>query len=334
MNEQDTFDPTFGFTLDELLKIQAPPPPADFEDFWRETYRLATARTPSYRIEKEIWSPNPDARILLVRFTSHDGFDIGMWIARPEGSTGGLLIGQGYGNPAMPPATTDTPGLTVAMPCIRGLGISQCKEIPWNCGRHAAYGIKSRETYVIRGAVTDLWEAASVLIDLFPDTAANLNYSGGSLGGGLGALLVPWDDRIHAAEINVPTLAGPMQFNYAIPSRGDPGSTRREAALSDPDCWRTLSYFDGASAARRIKVPVLITPALSDPSNPPPAQFAIANAIPERLRILRVKQVGHCTPTPADVELGKELAEIRKVLFSPERSKALGLSSFLQHPHP
>ena len=325
MNEQNTFDPTFGFTLDELLKIQAPPPPADFEDFWHETYRLATARTPDYHIEKELWSPNPDTHILQIRFTSYDGFDIGMWIARPEGSTGGLLLGQGYGNPATPPTATANPGLTVAMPCIRGLGISECLEIPWDCAKHAAYGIKSRETYVIRGAVTDLWEAASVMIDLFPDTAANLNYSGGSLGGGLGAILVPWDDRIHAAEINVPTLAGPMQFDYALPSGGNPGTTRREAALSDPDSWRTLSYMDGASAARHFKVPVLMTPALSDPSNPPPAQFAIANAIPEHFRILRVREVGHCPPTPADIELGKELAEIRKILFSPERSKLLNL---------
>ncbi|MBR6909474.1 MAG: acetylxylan esterase, partial [Lachnospiraceae bacterium] len=83
-----------------------------------------------------------------------------------------------------------------------------------------------------------------------------------------------------AGEINVPTLAGPMQF--AFPGSGEnPGTTRRNAALSDPACMRALSYFDGASAARRIRIPILMTPALSDKSNPPPAQFAIANAIPE-----------------------------------------------------
>ncbi len=171
--------------------------------------------------------------------------------------------------------------------------------------------------------MTDIWEAASVLLDLFPDTASNLNYRGGSLGGGLGAILVPWDDRIHAAEINVPTLAGPLQFEFKLPHSNNPGTTRREAALSDPDCWRTLSYMDGASAARHFKVPVLMTPALADMSNPPPAQFAIANAIPPELRILRIREVGHRAPTPADVELGKELDEIRKVLFSPERGRLL-----------
>ena len=236
-----------------------------------------------------------------------------MWIARPESSTGGLVIGQGYGNPATPP-TSRNPGLTVAMPCIRGLGISQCAQIPWKLSDHAGYGIKSRETYVIRGAVTDIWEATSVLVDMFPDTASNLNYSGGSLGGGLGAILLPWDSRFKAGEINVPTLAGPMQFAFQLSGEG-PGSTRRNAALSDPACMRALSYFDGASAARRIRIPILMTPALSDKSNPPPAQFAIANAIPEEYRILRIREVGHRAPTPKDIELEKELEEIRHHLF-------------------
>ncbi len=317
----DTTDKTPVYTLDELLKIQAPPPPEDFAEFWQETYRLATAKTPDYRIEKELWAPEPSTKILQIRFTSYDGFDIGLWVARPAESTGGLVIGQGYGNLATPP-TTKNPGLTVAFPCIRGLGISQCAEIPWDCGHHAGYGIRSRETYVVRGAVTDIWQATSVLTDLYPDTADNLNYSGGSLGGGLGAILLPWDSRFKAGEINVPTLAGPMQFAYPT-NEGDPAHTRRTAALSDPVCWKTLSYFDGASAVKRLRIPILMTPALSDHSNPPPAQFAIANAIPADCRILRVREVGHRAPTPKDVELEKELESIRQDLFSNERRPAL-----------
>jgi cephalosporin-C deacetylase len=313
MEAKNDADGTFGYTLEELLKIEAPPPPEDFAEFWEETYRLATARVPDYRVEKEIWSPDAGVKILQVRFRSYDGFDIGMWIARPESSTGGLVIGQGYGNPSAPP-TTRNPGLTVAMPCIRGLGISQCALIPWKTSAHAGYGIRSRETYVIRGAVTDIWEATSVLADMFPDTASNLNYSGGSLGGGLGAILLPWDKRFKAGEINVPTLAGPMQFAFPV-SGENPGATRRNAALSDPVCMRALSYFDGASAARRIMIPILMTPALSDKSNPPPAQFAIANAIPEEYRILRIREVGHRAPTPKDIELEKELETIRHRLF-------------------
>ena len=237
MEAKNEADGTFGYTLEDLLKIEAPPPPDDFAAFWEETYRLATARVPEYRIEKEIWSPDARVKILQVRFRSYDGFDIGMWIARPESSTGGLVIGQGYGNPATPP-TSRNPGLTVAMPCIRSLGISQCAQIPWKLSDHAGYGIKSRETYVIRGAVTDIWEATSVLADMFPDTASNLNYSGGSLGGGLGAILLPWDSRFKAGEINVPTLAGPMQFAFQLSGEG-PSSKRS---------WRRL----GTASSRPV----------------------------------------------------------------------------------
>ncbi len=95
------------------------------------------------------------------------------------------------------------------------------------------------------------------------------------------------------------------------------------AALSDRACWKALSYFDGASAARRLRIPILMTPALSGHSNPPPAQFAIANAILANCRILRVREVGHRAPTPNDIELGKELESIRKDLFSNERRAAL-----------
>lgn len=307
------FDPTFGYSPEDLLKVEAPPPPADFDDFWKGLYAKATAHVPTYKVEKEVWSPDPKVKISQIRFTNYDGVEIGMWIARPEKSTGGLLIGQGYGNPATPP-TASNPGLTVCLPCIRGLGLSQCAEIPWEPGAHAGYGIKSRDTYVIGGAITDLWAAASVMIDMFPDVADNLNYSGGSLGGGMGVLMLPWDRRFRAGEINVPTLAGPMQFAFDVKGDG-PGSTRRSKALSDPDCMKALSYYDGVAAAKRLRIPVLITPALSDHSNPPPAQFAIANAIPEEWRTMRIREVGHRAPTAKDTELNKELDALREKLF-------------------
>lgn len=218
MEAKNEADGTFGYTLDDLLKIEAPPPPEDFAAFWEETYRLATARVPEYKIEKEIWSPDAGVKILQVRFKTYDGFEIGMWIARPESSNGGLVIGQGYGNLATPP-TSRNPGLTVALPSIRGLGISQCAQIPWKPAAHAGYGIQSRETYVIRGAVTDIWEATSVLTDLFPDTASNLNYSGGSLGGvvcdhwPLESVHLAWREAVEGADGAFGRLDGIGEFH-------------------------------------------------------------------------------------------------------------------------
>jgi len=64
-----------------------------------------------------------------------------------------------------------------------------------------------------------------------------------------------------------------------------------------------------------MKIPVLITPALFDPSNPPPGQFAVANAIPKEYRIMRIREVGHFPATPKDREMEQELQQIRKEIF-------------------
>ena len=34
MEAKNEADGTFGYTLEELLKIEAPPPPEDFAEFW------------------------------------------------------------------------------------------------------------------------------------------------------------------------------------------------------------------------------------------------------------------------------------------------------------
>ena len=119
---------TPSFTKEELLRIKGDTPVAGFEEFWRAQYAAARNWKCSYTVESELWSPSPDCRIFRIRFTSIDGIPIGMWIARPRESTGGLLSAHGYGHPTIPPVAA-SPGRTVAVPCVRGLGLSQCKEI-------------------------------------------------------------------------------------------------------------------------------------------------------------------------------------------------------------
>lgn len=54
---------------------------------------------------------------------------------------------------------------------------------------------------------------------------------------------------------------------------------------------------------------------LSDPTVPPPGQFAVANSIPESCRIMRIREVGHSPATEADLAMEKELDEIRSRVF-------------------
>lgn len=302
-----------ALTREELLQIKGDVPVAGFEEFWKKQYAAARNWKCSYTVEGELWSPREDVRIYRIRFTSIDGFSIGMWIARPKESTGGVISAHGYGNVAVPPQTT-SPGRTIALPCVRGLGLSQCKEIPWNLGEHAGFGFDAPENYVITGGVRDLWIALTIMIDMFPDTADNILCTGGSLGGGMGAMAIPWDERIHYGDLNIPTLGGRILLQTPV-APGTPGETRRLKGLASPEGLRIIDFCNASAAAQFIRVPTIITPALSDKMVPPPGQFAIANAISEEFRHMFIRDVGHAAPTEKDLAMQQELEKLRAELF-------------------
>ena len=77
------------FAREELLEIRAEKPIDGFQEFWQAQYAAARAWKCEYHIEKELWSPEPGGKVYQIRFTSIDGFSIGMWLSRPAESIGG-----------------------------------------------------------------------------------------------------------------------------------------------------------------------------------------------------------------------------------------------------
>ena len=305
------FDPTNGKSLEQLLEIKGPEEPAGFTNFWEETYRLVRAMTPTYFIERELWSPDPSERIYRIRVKNWDNTEFVMTIARPEKSLGGLVIGQGYGNNIGPMASHY--GLTTAFACVRGLGLSQCKNIPWNPSKHVIHGIGAKETYILRGVISDQWMTASVLLDMFPDTADNLNYQGSSMGGGMGALLLPWDPRFKAAWLDVPTFGAEIRFDYQSTGSGE---ACRQYLLEHPEAGKVLAWFDASAAARHIRIPVCVSPAPFDPCVAPAGQFSVANAIPEQYKTVIIRETGHFAPTEKDREQLKRVQEWCQAVFT------------------
>jgi cephalosporin-C deacetylase len=55
-----------------------------------------------------------------------------------------------------------------------------------------------------------------------------------------------------------------------------------------------LAYYDAATAASHIDIPVFGAPALFDPKVPPPGQFSVTNALPSKGRT-RILMAGHFT---------------------------------------
>ncbi len=306
------FDPTHGYSLASLLAIQPPEPPEGFADFWRETYREAVAVDPAPErraCDFSRWG----GEVYEVRYESWRGRRVGGWMVVPPDPhpSAGMVIGHGYGGRTAPEVEAPFGDSLVRFyPCAPGFHLSACDDLPVNDGhRHVLCGIESRETYVIRDCVAALWCAASAVQQLYP-TLTTLYYEGGSFGGGLGALALPWEPRFRRGLLRVPTF-GHHPLRLQCPGVGS-GEAVRAYARRKRDPLPVLRWFDAATAASFIRVPTLTVPACFDPAVPPPGQFAVANAIHAPGSIVCVHRVGHFQEHPTvadDVRRYEELAD-------------------------
>ncbi|WP_329382133.1 acetylxylan esterase [Streptomyces sp. NBC_01716] len=320
------FDPAYGRTLDELLDIPAPAPPVGFDAYWRDRFEAAAGVATAPAVGPQEDERN-GCRIFGVSYTSVGGLRLGGWLVRPAAGPveHGFVIGHGYGGRQEPGADVPLPlpRSAAILPCVRGMGSrSRRPGIPGEAGEHVLHGIESRETYVIGDCVADLWCAASALLELVPELRtgtgsepgeeARLGYVGESFGGGLGALALPWDDRFACGQLTVPTF-GNHPLRVTLPSVGS-GEAVRTYRERHPEVMDVLPYFDAATAAKRIRVPMLVAPALFDPAVPPPGQFAVYNALPEP-RELHLLRAGHFDYEGESADVAA-LAKARREFFA------------------
>ncbi|MCX5662820.1 MAG: acetylxylan esterase [Planctomycetota bacterium] len=282
------FDPTYGYSREQLLAIAPPPAPPDFDVFWRATF--AETASASLRLETRESKVNPPGYTTReVYFDTLNRRRVGAWIMIPTDGkvVRGMVVGHGYGGREAPPWELLLPQTAAIFPSALGFFISAAEGLPSAPARHVIHGIDSRETYLIRDCVASMWSAASALIELCPDAARAISYDGGSFGGGLGALAIPWDARFARAHLAVPTF-GHHPIRLQCPCNGS-GDAVRVYHQHHPEVIEVLRYFDAATAATRTTIPVLASPALFDPSVPPPGQFAVCNALagPKKLLIAR-----------------------------------------------
>jgi cephalosporin-C deacetylase len=284
------FDPTYGYDREALLRVPVPPEPPDFADFWQARFRAARAVAPDPILRPA--GGTDTVAVFDVEFTSLDGVRIGGWLTRPRHGTveRGVVVGHGYGGREQPDLALPIANAAAIFPCLRGQSRSRLPGVPEDAMGHVLQGIASRETYIHGGCAADIWCAASALLALVPEAATRLDYIGGSFGGGIGALALPWDDRFTAAHLAVPSF-GNHPLRVTLPCVGSGESVRRHYA-EHPEIAATLAYFDAAVAARHLTLPVLVAAALFDPAVPPPGQFAVYNAVPEPKELF-VLSAGH-----------------------------------------
>lgn len=270
------FDPTHGYTPEQLRALAPPPAPSGFDAFWQATYR-ETAGVPLDLQVKELESPVATHRLAEVRHRTLDGLAVGAWLVTPKDRPLRMaaVIGHGYGGPGAP--TFPARDAVLLITCAPGFALSAQPGLPDQAMEHVVYGLAQRETYLIRHCVAALWSSAWVLRELVPAACAMLVYRGDSFGGGLGALMLPWEPLYRRGYLGVPTFGHqPLRARLACNGSGD---AVQRYLVQHPDALEVLRHFDAATAATRIRIPVLCAPAHFDPAVAPAGQMAVANAL-------------------------------------------------------
>jgi cephalosporin-C deacetylase len=173
------FDPTYGYSLQQLLAVKTPKEPKDFDNFWQTRYQkaLTVAAQPHTRIVNENklgW------RLFEISYTSTDNFTIRGWLLLPSSGVikRGFIIGHGYGGRNEPVFHLPFKDAALLFPSFGGLALSAQPHISSGPFYHVLHNIHQPDRYILGGCIEDVWLAVSALLHLFPDTAGHLGYLG------------------------------------------------------------------------------------------------------------------------------------------------------------
>jgi cephalosporin-C deacetylase len=276
------------YSLSALLTPLAPPPePEDFDDFWQATFHEFGTGPVAWEVARE-HPATATHRVVEIHFPSAAGEDATAFAMLPHAATDircGLVVGHGYGGRTGPDVERVPAHTAAIFPVAPGTHVGTASRFPASPDEHVLAGIAHRDTYSHRFSAADIWRAATILLDMAPSAAGSLDFSGGSFGGGIGALALPWDDRFRRAALDVPSF-GNHDVRLSRRCTGS-GEAVRQHLRDHPEVRPVLDYFDAAIAARRLHLPVHVSAAMLDPAVDPRGQFAVYHALsgPKRLGV-------------------------------------------------
>lgn len=295
------FDPAHGYTIEDLLRVEAPEPPPGFEDFWRARYERTLKILPKPKL-RDTGANRGCWRVFDLSHSSTNRVRVKGWILLPV--TGvirrGFVVGHGYSGRTEPDIHLPFPDAALVFPCFRGLGLTRHSTISSDSQWHVLHDIQDPVRYVLGGCVEDLWAGVSALLRICPEVEHHVGYLGTSFGGGIGAMALPWDERIRRAHFNVPTF-GHQPLRLELASTGSAASVQ-QFAKKHPRVLETLRYYDAAVAARFVRQPVHCACAKFDPSVAPAGQFAVYNALGGEKRLFTLTAGHHAHPGQVEEE--------------------------------
>ena len=297
-----SFDPTYGYTLDQLLAVKTPKEPKDFDCFWQQRYQKALTLDPQPHT-KIINEDKLGWRLFEISYTSSDNCPIHGWLMVPTSGVinRGFIVGHGYGGRNEPDYHLPFKDAVLLFPCFRGLSLSAQPTISSEPYWHVIHNINQKDHYILGGCVDDLWLAVSTMLSLFPQLSGHLGYLGISFGGGIGALALAWETRISKGHLNVPTF-GHHPLRLRLATIGSAKSVQEYYKSHKKQTLSVLRYYDAALAAKRITQPMHCACATFDPCVAPPGQFAIYNALPHEKQLFILNAGHHNYPTQGQQE--------------------------------
>jgi cephalosporin-C deacetylase len=284
--------PRFDLSIEELRAYRPTlSEPADFDEFWTSTIAEARALDWAPRIQR-VDSLLSSFDVFDVEFAGHGGDPIKGWFVLPEGE-GNLPVvvefngyGGGRGLPHERLAWAAA-GYAYFFMDTRGQGSAHGSggHTPDPVGSGPAApgfmtrGIGDPSSYYYRRVFTDAVRAIDAVRGLDRVDPSRIAVTGGSQGGGIALAVAGLVDDLLAVLPDVPFLC---HFERAVGmTERDPYyevvrylSVHRELV---EQTFRTLSYFDGVSFAKRATAPSIFSVALLDPVCPPSTVFAAHN---------------------------------------------------------
>ncbi len=297
-----SFDPSYGYTLDQLLAVKTPKEPKDFDCFWQQRYKKALTINPQPHT-KIINEDKLGWRLFEINYTSTDNFPIRGWLMVPTSGVikRGFIVGHGYGGRDEPDYHLPFKDAAFLFPCFRGLSLSAQPTISSEPYWHVLHNINQKDHYILGGCVEDLWLAVSTMLSLFPELSGHLGYLGISFSGGIGALALAWETRISKGHLNVPTF-GHHPLRLRLATNGSGKSVQGYYKSHKKQTLAVLRYYDAALAAKYITQPMHCACAIFDPCVAPPGQFAIYNALPNEKQLFILEAGHHNYPAQAQQE--------------------------------
>jgi cephalosporin-C deacetylase len=284
--------PRFDLSLEELRDYRpAVREPADFDEFWASTIAEARALDWAPRIQK-VDSLLSSFEVFDVEFAGHGGDPIKGWFVLPEGEGDLPVVVEfiGYGGGRGLPherLTWAAAGYAYFLMDTRGQGSSQgtgggtpdpVGSAPASPG-FMTRGIGDPSSYYFRRVFTDAVRAIDAVRGFDRVDPTRVAVIGASQGGGIALAAAGLVDDLIAVMPEVPFLC---HFERAVGMVDrDPYheivrylSVHRDLV---EQTFRTLSYFDGVSFAKRATAPAIFSVALLDPVCPPSTVFAAHN---------------------------------------------------------